>query len=99
MGIISGTFVSEWACGREIRTPAFFFTETGYCSAEMTEEDIEEDLINLEREYFEMPDGDELEICQDCHEYALRTVMVDAPGSTTTLIETSECPNSDCPSR
>lgn len=47
----------------------------------------------LDREYLEMPDGDELEVCTQCHERILETRMV--PGIGHDLDEVQVCPDCD----
>jgi hypothetical protein len=91
--IIKGTFVSVWDGGEEVRTPAELNTKTGEVTTESV--DVEGlDLDILDREYFETSDGDELEVCTDCHEYILKTVMKEGIGKT--LNEVHVCSNPDC---
>jgi len=88
---MKGTFVSVWDDGTEIRTPAILDETSGSVDAETA--DVE-NLDILEREYFESSDGEEYEICPECHEYILKTVMKDGIGST--LYEALVCSNPDC---
>ena len=92
---MKGTFVSVWDDGTEIRTPATLDTETGEVDAETA--DIE-NLDILQREYFESDEsfnsGEEYDICPECHEYILKTVMKEGIGST--LYEDRVCSNPDC---
>lgn len=86
-----GTFVSVWDDGTEIRTPAILDETSGAIDAETA--DVENVDI-LQREYFESSDCEEYEICPECHEYILKTVMRDGVGHT--YNEVRVCSNPDC---
>lgn len=87
-----GTFISVWDDGTEIRTNATLDEETGYIEAEQSDDTC--DHGSLVREYFENENGDEYEVCSECHCYILKTVMKDGIGSC--LDECRVCSNSDC---
>lgn len=89
---IEGTFVSVWDDGTKIRTNATLDEETGHIEAEQSDDPC--DHGSLVREYFENEDGDEYEVCSECHCYILKTVMKDGIGSC--LDECRVCSNSDC---
>lgn len=92
---MTGTFVSVWDDGTEIRTPAILDETSGAVDAETS--DIE-NLEILQREFFESSDfansGEEFEICPECHEYILKTVMKEGVGKT--LYEAQVCSNRYC---
>ena len=92
---MKGTFVSVWDDGTEIRTPAILDETSGSVDTETA--DIE-NLDILQREYFESDEsfnaGEEYEICPECHEYILKTVMKDGIGNS--YDEVRVCSNRDC---
>jgi len=89
---IKGTFVSIWDNG-SVRTPATLDTETGEVTTDSV--DAGDDLGTLMEEWFEESEtGDEHEICPECHEFILKTVM--KPGVGKTLDEVKVCPNPYC---
>ena len=85
-----GTFVSVWDNG-SLRTPATLDTETGEVTTESVDADGMEHLID---EWFEDEEGEEYEICPECHEYITKTVMKEGIGKT--LYEARVCSNPDC---
>ena len=93
--IIKGTFTSVWDGGVEITTNATLDTDDGYVEAESSDTNVT-GLNILDMEIFTDENGDEHEICPDCHEYILKTVMVDGVGKT--LTEVQRCSNPDCDS-
>jgi len=90
--IQKGNFRSVWDEGIVI-TPATLDTDTGYVETESMDANGFEHLID---EHFEDEDGDEHEVCDVCHEYILKTAMVDGIGSC--LDEVEVCSNSNCDS-
>lgn len=89
--ILKGTFTSVWDGDVEITTPAELDTETG----EVTTEAVEAgDVDTLDSEYFTDENGNEYEICTECHEYILHTCM--EPGIGHNLDELKRCKNPDC---
>jgi hypothetical protein len=66
-----GLFTSIWDGGREITTVATLDTETGYLQTESTDEDIE-DLDILDSEKFVDDEGNEYNVCLDCHFHVLK---------------------------
>jgi hypothetical protein len=89
--VIHGIFHSIWDDGIDISTPATLDTETGEVIAEAA--DIE-NLDILVREYFEDEEGEEYEICPECHEFILKSVMKDGIGHS--YNEVRVCSNLDC---
>jgi len=87
--IVKGNFRSVWEEGI-INTPATLDMETGYVDTKS----VESNFDHLIDEHFEDEDGDEREICNICHEYILKTVMV--PGIGSCLDEVEVCSNPEC---
>jgi len=94
MAIIKGSFVSVWEKGT-VQTEGTLDTETGAVTAKSVDTG---DLGSLEREYFEDKDGNEYEVCTECHSYILKSEMnPDKVGNG--LHEDKVCSNPDCESR
>jgi hypothetical protein len=87
---MKGTFVSIWDNG-SIQTPAELDEKTGEISTESVDADGMEHLME---EWFEDEEGEEIEVCPICHEYALKTVVKEGIGKT--LYEDKVCCNPDC---
>lgn len=85
--IVNGTFTSVWEEGI-LSTLGTLDTETGEVSGESTEEGA--DYQHLIREYFTDLEGNEYEICTDCHSFIMKTVVNPDPHSNM-LVETSVC--------
>ena len=75
--ILKGTFTSVWDGGTLIVTPATLDDEIGRTE---TEEVDAADVEVLDREYFTDEEGNEYEVCPDCHEYIMRDVMFEHEG-------------------
>lgn len=90
--ILKGTFISVWDNG-SVRTPSTLDTETGEVTTNSV--DVNDDLGTLMEEVFEdEEDGEEYDICPECHEYILHTCM--EPGIVHNLDEVKRCKNPDC---
>lgn len=79
MAIITGILTSEWD-GRAARfdTKATLNQETGEVqSLEMIEGNVLEGLSCLTDEYFTDSEGTTYPVCENCHGYITKTVMVD----------------------
>ena len=92
-------FVSIWDDDVTLRSKALYHPDTGEVEA-LEIHDVD-GLESLEREFIIIKEGtdqeEELEVCTDCHEYVLKTVMV--PGAARhSLEETQVCSDSDCDS-
>ena len=90
--IVTGQFISIWDEGT-IMTAGVLDTETGRVDCDSVDGNGFEHLIE---ENFEDEFGDEHEVCDECHEFILKTVMVDGIGSC--LDEVEVCSNPDCDS-
>jgi hypothetical protein len=91
--ILKGTFTSVWDNDVEITTAAELDTETG----EVTTEPVDADDVDiLEEEYFTDTEGNQYEVCTECHEYIKVTSM--EPGIGHNLDEIKRCKNPDCES-
>lgn len=89
---IKGQFVSVWEEGT-VSTSCKLDPSTG----EVFPESVDTvDLGSLEREYFQARDGEELEVCNTCHGFILKTAM--NPGIGHDLNEEEECSDPDCES-
>lgn len=86
---------SVWSCGTEITTDAEYYPDTGELIVE-TSDSLPDDDSTLEREYITLPDGEEIEVCTDCHEYTMGTEVGD--NADLSYGETSVCRNPDCES-
>lgn len=89
--IIKGSFISVWEQGT-IQTEGTLNTDTGEVTCNSVES---EDLGCLEREYFEDKAGKEYEVCTECHEYILKTIMKPDPVGIG-LSEEQICSNPNC---
>lgn len=86
--------VSEWE-EVTVFTPAKYNPETGeICLDKNPDRDECRREYDLLREYIVLPNGDEIDICPDCGEYVLKTVMVD--NGTSALEEIQQCSNQEC---
>ncbi|MFA5366652.1 MAG: hypothetical protein WC333_02110 [Dehalococcoidia bacterium] len=86
-----GTFISIWDNG-SFRTPAILNEATGEVTT--TSVDVSDDIGTLMEESFEDEEGDEYDICPECHEYILKTVMKEGVGKH--LYEAQVCSNPEC---
>jgi hypothetical protein len=94
MNLINGQFISVWS-NSTVQTAGTLNPVTGEVTAVMA--NVGNNLGDLEREYFEPKNAEEVDVCRTCHEYILKTEMV--PGIGKTLEEVKRCSNPDCPSR
>jgi len=83
--IIKGQFTSVWD-GGEVVTESVLDTDTGELSTVSVDAN---DIGTLEREYFEDKTGEEYEVCPECHDHIMKTVM--NPGVGHDLNEEKEC--------
>jgi hypothetical protein len=73
--------------------PAILDLETGEVTTESV--DVSDNLGTLMEEWFEESEtGDEHEICPECHECILKTIMDEGVGKS--LFERTVCSNPDC---
>jgi len=85
-------FTSVWDTGPVVTTPCEYDPETGLVNPEVSKGPVP--TGSLECEYITLPDESELEICPECHEYVLKTVVGDR--ADLSYGELKECPNPDC---
>lgn len=88
--MIKGIFISEWDNGL-IQTPAELNELTGEVTTESVDVDGMEHLIG---EFFDDNNGHVKDICPICHEYILKTEMVEGVGKQ--LHEVQKCTNPNC---
>jgi hypothetical protein len=86
-------FTSVWDDGSVVTTPCTYDTSSGQVYPEVSKGPVP--TGSLVREYITLDDGDELEVCHDCHEYVLKTVVGER--ADLSYGEYTECPNPDCP--
>lgn len=86
------TFVSVWDGDITLRSRAIYHKDDH--SVEVLETHDVDGLNHLDREYIELPDGEELTICPTCHEYVLVPVMIEGVGKS--LVQDRECPGPTC---
>jgi hypothetical protein len=86
-------FTSEWSDGSVITTPCIYDPKTGEVTPEVSKGRIP--TGSLEREFITLPDGEELDVCQNCHGFVLKPVM--NPGRAKhDLVEETVCSDPDC---
>lgn len=90
--LIRVTYVSVWDGGQTIRTPGEYDPETGKAYSLDTVDAPE--VESLDREYIELPDESELEVCTTCHEYVLKPIVGDRADQS--FGEMQICSNPDC---
>lgn len=90
--ILNGFFTSFWSDMPEIVTDATLNTETGEVTAESV--DVGKEYDNLDSEIFTDDNGNDYDVCPECHEYILVTSMEDGIGHN--LNEVRRCKNPDC---
>ena len=89
---IKCTMTSEWSDGSIVTTPCTYNPKTGEVDPEVSKGRVP--TGSLDREFITLPDEDELEVCQTCHEYVLKTVVGDL--SDLSYGEYDECSNPNC---
>jgi hypothetical protein len=90
---IKCTFTSVWDDGSIITTPCLYDPNDGEVSPETCNADPRG---NLKREFITLPDGDEKEVCMECHGYVMKVTMDEGIGKQ--LSEESHCSDPDCSS-
>ena len=88
-------YKTVWDGGVEIVTNCEYDPQTGAIMFTEVSDDGVEGLNCLDREYIELPDGEEIEVCRNCHEYTVKAVMV-PDRYNNTLIEEMACRNVQC---
>ena len=86
-----GTFVSVWDSGYEVRTSCEFDLEQNIIQNVQSSNENVGFLDSLDREYVEDSEGNEHEVCTECHEHFMKTVMVENEFNSTLLEEQSIC--------
>ena len=92
--IVLCTFTSVWNGNEVVSTPGTYDPDTGEVTCEVSNGPIPEGT--LDREFVTLPDGTELEVCTDCHEYVERTFM--GQRADLSYGEITECTNPECDS-
>ena len=86
------SYTSIWSDGAEVTTSGTYDPDTGAVDAEVSKGPIPEG--SLEREFITLENGDELDVCRDCHEYVLKTAVGDR--ADLSFGEYEECSNPNC---
>jgi len=73
--IIKCEFTSEWSDGSIVTTNCEYDSKTGYVNPEVSKGIVPIGL--LLKEYITLENGDVLNVCQDCHEYVIKSVVGD----------------------
>lgn len=89
-------FTSEWSDGTIVVTPCIYDEKTGEITPEVSKNSRPKGC--LEREYITLPDGDEKEVCQECHGYVMKSVMNHGQAKHD-LVEEDVCSDPDCVER
>jgi hypothetical protein len=88
-------FTSEWDDGSTVTTPCIYDPKTGEVTPQVSKGRVPKG--SLEREFITLPGDEELDVCQVCHEYVMKTVM--NPGQAKhDLVEEQVCSDPDCES-
>lgn len=88
---------ADWKARKFTMPEPEFHLERGskYIRLVVTTNSVDVDgMEHLIEESFEDEEGEEFEICPECHEFILKTVMKEGVGKT--LYETQVCSNPDC---
>ena len=75
--MVSCTYTSVWGCGSEITTSCEYNETTGEITDIRCAGDVDVDILT--DEYITLPDGENIQVCQTCHEYTLKTIVGDRP--------------------
>ena len=70
---MKGTFISYWSEGK-VATPCTLDIQSGELSPDTVDAG---DMGILESEKFVADNGDEFDVCPDCHSYIMKTVIDD----------------------
>ena len=92
MSLIKCSFTSVWDDGSVVTTPCTYNPETGQTNPEVSNGTIPTGMV--EREYITLDDGEEVEVCHDCHDYVMKTVMGDR--ADLSYGEYNECSDPEC---
>ena len=90
---MKGTFTSYWSNGEIITTPAELDEKTGEVVAETSDAKLNNKSV-LVSECFTDEDGNDYEVCCECHSYIEKTIMVDGIGKS--LNEVRVCSDYNC---
>lgn len=85
-------FTSVWDDGSVVTTPCEYNSDTGKVEPEVSKGEIP--TGGLIREYITLADGEEIEVCTDCHSYTLKKVVGDR--ADLSYGEYDECRNPEC---
>ena len=72
-------FTSVWSDGSVVTTPCLYIPKTGKTNPKVSKAEAPSGTV--EQEYITLPEGEQLEVCLECHKYVLNG---------------SDCPNPSC---
>lgn len=85
-------FTSVWDDGSVVTTPCEYNPDTGEVEPEVSKDTVP--TGSLLREFIALEDGENIEVCMDCHSYTLKTVVGDR--ADLSYGEYEECRNPEC---
>lgn len=85
-------FTSVWDDGSTVTTPCEYDPKTGQVFPEMSQGESPEGSVV--KEYISLDNGNEIQVCPNCHEYATEVVIV--PGIGKMLNESIVCRSPNC---
>jgi hypothetical protein len=96
--ILHGIFRSEWSDGSAVETYAKLNLKTGAITLTEPADNGLEDRGSLENEKFIDANGNEYDVCDCCHSFVMKSVMVEDPYISSVLNEESFCSDKYCES-
>jgi len=85
-------FTSVWDDGSVVTTPCDYDPDTGEVNPEVSNGPVPTGMVD--REYSTLEDGEEIEVCLDCHSYTMKKVVGDR--ADLSYGEYGECRNPEC---
>lgn len=85
-------FTSVWDDGSVVTTPCVYNENTGYCYPEVSKGPFPTGMVV--EEYITLKNGQQIQVCPDCHEYVMKTVIGDRDDLS--YGEYQECSDPDC---
>jgi len=86
------SFTSEWDDGSIVTTPCVYNEQTGEVEPEVSEGPVPTGMVD--REYITLKDGKQIEVCPECHEYVLKTIV--EYNADLSFGDHQECSNPNC---
>ena len=86
------SYTSEWDDGSVVTTPCVYNEVTGEVEPEVSEGPVPTGMVD--REYITLEGGSQIEVCPECHEYVLKTIVDD--NHDLSFGSHQECSNPNC---